>query len=123
MSPDRLVRNPADEFEDMRGICLSAVLPGLTHRNMSVSGSALLEHIETIRRDVKVQDWVTLGIVVMTTGGNDIIHNYGRTEPSEGAMYGATLAQARPWVEAFQRRLGKMVGVLPPCTPVLFELE
>ena len=25
----RLVKNPDDEFEDMRGICLSAVLPNL----------------------------------------------------------------------------------------------
>jgi hypothetical protein len=32
----------------------------------------------------------TLGIVVLTTGGNDLIHSYGRNPPVEGAMYGAT---------------------------------
>ena len=47
----------------------------------------------------------TLGIVVITTGGNDLIHNYGRTPPLERAMYGATLAQAKPWIENFGQRL------------------
>ena len=41
----------------------------------------------------------------MTTGGNDIIHNYGRTPPREEAMYGATFEEAKPWVDNFERRL------------------
>jgi len=50
-----------------------------------------------------------LGIVVMTTGGNDIIHNYGRTPPREEAMYGATFEAAKPWIEDFRRRLEGIV--------------
>ena len=42
----------------------------------------------------------------MTTGGNDIIHNYGQTPPHEGAMYGATFEQASPWIANFEVRLG-----------------
>ena len=45
----------------------------------------------------------------MTSGGNDLIHNYGRSPPREGAMYGATLEQARPWIENFDKRLGEMI--------------
>ncbi len=45
----------------------------------------------------------------MTTGGNDLIHNYGRSPPREGAMYGATFEQARPWIENFDKRLGEMI--------------
>jgi hypothetical protein len=41
----------------------------------------------------------------MTTGGNDIIHNYGRTPPREEAMYGASMDEAKPWVDNFSRRL------------------
>jgi hypothetical protein len=46
-----------------------------------------------------------LGLVVITMGGNDIIHNYGRTPPREEAMYGASLEEAKPWIENFGRRL------------------
>src|SRR5438105_11958829 len=36
---DRLVNNPDDEFDDMRGRCLKRVLPKLTAQNLAVSGS------------------------------------------------------------------------------------
>ena len=45
----------------------------------------------------------------MTTCGNDIIHNYGWTPPSEGAMYNATLEQAESWIENFETRLNGML--------------
>jgi hypothetical protein len=48
----------------------------------------------------------------MTTGGNDLIHNYGRSPPREGAMYGATLDQARPWIDGFNSRLVEMLDQL-----------
>jgi lysophospholipase L1-like esterase len=102
---DRLVRNPDDEFPDMKGICLANVLPNLTARNLAVSGSTSLELVETLREKLKVQDRDTLGLVIMTTGGNDIIHDYGKSDPKEGAMYGATLEQAEPWIESYEKRL------------------
>jgi hypothetical protein len=46
---------------------------------------------------------------VITTGGNDLIHDYGRTKPREGAMFGATRAEAAPWVENFEKRLEDML--------------
>ncbi|MBN2218187.1 MAG: SGNH/GDSL hydrolase family protein, partial [Pirellulales bacterium] len=81
-------------------------------RNMAISGSTSLDHAERVRRDLETQDADTLGVVVLTTGGNDLIHNYGRSAPREGAMYGATLDQARPWIEAFQRRLEEMLDLI-----------
>jgi lysophospholipase L1-like esterase len=109
---NRLVRNPDDEFDDMRGICLSAVLPNLSEKNMAVSDSNSLGHLETVREQLRVQDSDTFGLIVITTGGNDIIHMYGRSPPHEGAMYGATLDQARPWIENFESRLNQMVELL-----------
>ena len=76
-----------------------------------MSGSTSLEHIETIRK-MKAAAPDVLGIVVITTGGNDLIHNYGRTPPREGAMYGASFDQARPWIEAFEWRLDEMMIAL-----------
>lgn len=108
---DRLFRNPLDEWDDMKGLCLQRVLPRVTARNLSISGSTSLEHIEDIRR-LTVASQETLGIVVITTGGNDVIHNYGRTPPREGAMYGATAEQAQPWIAAFERRLEEMMTLL-----------
>ncbi len=109
---DRLHENPEDEFADMLGICLSAVLPNLTALNRSVSGSTSLDHLERQVQNLKKLPADVLGIVVMTTGGNDIIHNYGRTPPQEGAMYGATLEQARPWIANFEKRLEAMLDLI-----------
>jgi lysophospholipase L1-like esterase len=108
----RLAKNPSDELPDMRGICLGTVLPNLKAENIAVSGSTSFDHVEHIRDRLATQDTDTLGIVVMTTGGNDLIHNYGRTPPREGAAYGATLEQAQPWIGNFERRLDTMVDMI-----------
>jgi len=109
---NRLVKNPDDEFEDVRGLCLSTVLPNLRTKNMAVSGSTSIMHRDLIDEQLKPQDADTFGLVVMTTGGNDLIHSYGRMPPREGAMYGATLEQARPWIENFDKRLHEMIELL-----------
>jgi hypothetical protein len=109
---NRMATNPDDDFDDMRGICLSAVLPNLQTKNMAVSGSTSLAHLKTIRESLDKQDAETFGLIVMTTGGNDLIHDYGRSPPREGAMYGATLEQARPWIDNFEKRLSEMIELL-----------
>jgi lysophospholipase L1-like esterase len=109
---DRLAENPAGEFAEMRGISLRAVLPSLRVQNLAQSGSTSLYHLERLRHAMARQDAQTLGLVVMTSGGNDLIHNYGRTPPREGAMYGATLARARPWIAAYKLRLRAMLDLL-----------
>lgn len=96
----------------MKGLCLRSVLPNLIARNYAVSGSTSLQHASAQLPRIASQPAETLGIVVMTTGGNDIIHDYGRTAPREGAMYGATFEQAQPWIAAFDRRLSAMLEQL-----------
>lgn len=108
----RLAENPDDEFPEMRGLCLSAVLPNLETMNIAVSGSTSLAHHTAITERLPEFDPAVFGLVVMTTGGNDIIHQYGRTPPREGAMYGATLSQARPWIANFEKRLNEMLDAL-----------
>lgn len=108
---ERLAENPPDEFEDIRGACLSAVFPNLETMNTAVSTSTSLQH-EKYLAEVEPFPADVLGIVVMTTGGNDILHDYGRSPPREDAMFGATLEQARPWIDAFEKRLDRMIGML-----------
>jgi len=106
---DRLVTNPPDEFADLRGICLKAVFPRLQVTNLAASGSTSAQHAEKQLPRLAVADAGTFGVVVITTGGNDLIHNYGQTPPREHAMYGATWEQAQPWVANIARRLEAML--------------
>lgn len=114
---DRLLKNPPDEFADMRGICLSKVLPNLKSLNLALSGSNSLQHLEILEHQLEIQPYSTVGLVVVTTGGNDLIHSYGRKPPQEGAMYGATMAQAQPWIAAFEQRLHQMIDRLEAAFP------
>ena len=109
---DRLVENPPEEFADMRGRSLSRVLPALEAQNLSVSGSNSLQHVDQILDKLTTQPDDVFGIVVMTSGGNDLIHWYGRTPPREGAMYGCSLQQAKPWIANFEARLDKMFTLI-----------
>jgi len=109
---DRLVNNPPDEFEDMRGRSLSRVLPKLTARNMAVSGTNSPEHLQSVSAKLETQPKEIFGLVVITSGGNDLIHWYGRSPPREGAMYGATFEQAKPWIASFEHRLDELFGML-----------
>ena len=102
---DRLARNPVDEFPEMNGVCLASVFPNFQCTNLSVSGSTSSEVPQRQLNLLPTNTPDVFGLVVMTTGGNDIIHNYGRTPPREEAMYGATLDEAKPWVENYSRRL------------------
>jgi lysophospholipase L1-like esterase len=109
---DRLAVNPADEFSDMHGRCLTRVLPNLVSQNIAVSGSNSLDHVRHIREKLAAQPADTFGLVVMTSGGNDLIHWYGRSPPKEGAMYGATRSMAQPWIANYEGRLDELFGLI-----------
>ena len=102
---DRLAKNPTDEFREMNGICLASVFPKFQFTNLAVSGSTSSEVPTRQLHSLPTNAPDVFGVMVVTTGGNDIIHNYGRTPPREEAMYGASLEEAKPWVENFGRRL------------------
>jgi lysophospholipase L1-like esterase len=114
---NRLIANPSDEFDDMEGLCLMNVLPNLASKNIAVSGSTSLDHLEAIKTRLTPFPEEQFGIIVFTTGGNDLIHSYGRMPPKEGAMYGATLEQAKPWINAFEDRLQEMIECITSLFP------
>jgi len=106
---DRLAQNPTDEFKDMKGISLRNIFPNFLFTNLAISGSTSMELLEQELPRLAQADSNVLGIVVVTTGGNDLIHNYGRTPPREQAMYGATLDEAKPWIGNFEQRIESMI--------------
>lgn len=114
---NRLVNNPPDEFADMQGLCLSRVLSRLETQNLAISGSTSITHLEVIENKLEQHGLDVFGLIVMTTGGNDLIHSYGRSPAREGAMYGATLAQAEPWIAAFETRLSHMFDKIEASFP------
>ncbi len=65
---DRLVQNPADEFQEMKGICLETVFPKFAFTNLAISGSTSIELLEKELSHLHQADSNTLGIIVITTG-------------------------------------------------------
>ncbi|MBA2114510.1 SGNH/GDSL hydrolase family protein [Bremerella alba] len=114
---NRLVENPTDEFADMQGKSLSVVLPGLESENLAISGSTSKDHFGVIEDRLPPHEPDVFGLVVMTSGGNDLIHSYGRRPPKECAMYGATLAEAQPWIDSFRIRLNEMLDKITAAFP------
>jgi lysophospholipase L1-like esterase len=114
---NRLVSNPEDEFPELKGICLRAVLPNLEAVNLSISGTTSIEHVDEQLPKIEKAGPDTLGLIVMTSGGNDLIHDYGHRAPREGAMYGARLEQAKPWIANYEKRLDGVFEKLRNCFP------
>ena len=112
-----LIDNPPNDFEEMQGLCLSEVLPNLSSENIAVSGSNSQEHWDVQIESMETYPDDVFGLVVMTSGGNDLIHWYGRKPPKELAMYGATLEQAEPWIANFEERLGMMLDKIDASFP------
>jgi len=108
----RLFKNPTDEFAELSGVCLASVLPNLTTLNLAISGSTSITHAEVLNEKLEIQSANVYGIVVMTSGGNDLIHSYGRSPAREGAMFGAATEQAKPWIANFELRMGDMLDVI-----------
>ncbi len=107
---DLLFENDDDVHATMRDVDLSAVYPRLTRTNHAANSTSSKHHERIINLLPEEPD--AFGIVCLTTGGIDLIHQYGMREPRECAMYGATIEQAEPWIEAFEDRLSQMCGVL-----------
>ena len=104
-----LVQNADDAIPDMRGRVLPRVFPRLHAQNLSVDYSTSVDHVQRQVPQIPEFGPQVRGVVVLTSGGNDLIHPYGRKPPSDGELYGCTLEQAVQWQVTFKRRLRGIV--------------
>ena len=118
----RLTKNPADEFADMDGLNLKKVMPNIEPLNLSVSGMTSIECVD--HQLPRLQTWPkdVFGVVVITVGGNDVVHNYGRTPPREGAMFGAKLNEIGEWKKNFDDRLETIYKAVEKSFPGGFHM-
>jgi len=72
---DRLAHNPEGDAAEMQGKCLAKVFPNLNARNLAQSGSTSQHHLQHQIPKIVTHAADVLGIVVMSTGGNDLIHD------------------------------------------------
>jgi lysophospholipase L1-like esterase len=104
-----LEKNDDARYPDMKGRDLRSVFSRLEVHNYAMSGTVSEEHLKKQLPRISRFSTDVKGIVVITTGGNDVIHNYGRTPPRDGAMYGCTYEQAVKWTENFRDRLKALI--------------
>lgn len=107
-----LIRENADEtYPEMTGRDLSQVLPDIKVVRKASNSSNSMDHLRVIQ-SLPEYSPEAFGIICITTGGIDLIHYYGKSNPVEGAMYGAPWEQAEPWIDAYRERLDSMVETL-----------
>ncbi|MBN1126196.1 MAG: SGNH/GDSL hydrolase family protein [Sedimentisphaerales bacterium] len=92
-------------YPDMKGKDLSVILPHLKMLNLAQDYTTTQQHINQQLPCIPQYDSEVYGIVVITSGGNDLIHDYGRSKPVDGAMYGCTSKQAIEWTGNIKKRL------------------
>jgi lysophospholipase L1-like esterase len=104
-----LIRNDDAMYPDMTGMDLATVLPKLEYRNYAQDYSTTQDHIDNQLSRISQYEPNMRGIIVMTSGGNDLIHDYGRTPPQDSAIYGCTYTQAQIWCENIKQRLERVL--------------
>ncbi len=104
-----LQHNDDEAYPDMAGRDLAAVLSNLEVHNYALDYTTSQQHLERQLLRVAVRPPDVKAIVVITSGGNDLIHDYGRSEPVDGAMYGCTYRQAKVWTANIKQRLQKLI--------------
>lgn len=109
---DMLQVQPKDDDPALKGCTLAAVYPGLRSMNLAVNSTNSAYHQLVQLRQLPVQDAQTRGIVVLSTGGIDLIHSYGSELPRDGALYGANWEEGQRYAGLFRARLEALLDVL-----------
>jgi lysophospholipase L1-like esterase len=104
-----LIKNDNRMYPDMKGKELSIVFPAMTYRNYAQDYTTTQQHLDSQLNKISKYGKEIRGIIVITSGGNDLIHDYGRTPPKDGAMYGCTYKQAEVWCENIKQRLDTLL--------------
>lgn len=100
-----LQNNDDEQYPDMVGRDLNKVFVQLESHNYALNYTITQEHIDGQLSKLPRYPANVKGIVVVTSGGNDLIHDYGRSSPVDGAMYGCNYKQGVEWTANLKGRL------------------
>jgi len=106
---DRLVATPDDDATDMRGKTLTRAFPRLKVLNLAMNSTSSGDHLRSEVVLLPRQRDSVFGVVVISTGGIDLIHDYGASPPRDEAMYGATWEVGRELADRFRGRLDRFL--------------
>lgn len=104
-----LQHNDDKVYPDMAGIDIAHIFASFEAKNYAVDYTVSQEHLDRQLPRIPQYPKDVTGIIVLTTGGNDLIHDYGRTPPRDGAMYGCSYRQAVIWTENVKQRIRKLL--------------
>ena len=106
---DRLAQVPPGDEPDIAGCELRRVFPNLRKRNLATNSTSSGDHLRYHLAELAPQPATTRGIIVLSTGGIDLIHDYGARPPRDQALYGATWADGQRYAAAFRERLDQLL--------------
>lgn len=106
---EMLTDNPYQDYPDMNNKTLRRVFSQIEKKNIAENSTTSGDHIRQIELLPKQPEEV-FGIVVISTGGIDLIHDYGRSAPRDEAIYGATREKIPDYARLFEARLQKLLG-------------
>lgn len=107
-----LMHNSDPHYPDMAGKDLSHVVTIQSFLNYAQDYSISQDHIDQQLVKIPHYDDSVHGIIVVTSGGNDLIHDYGRSAPQHDAMYGCSYRQGKQWCQMLQTRLDTLLNGL-----------
>ena len=106
---DLLSENPDDDQPDMKEKNLRRVLPHLEVLRLARNSTSSGDHLRSQLGLFSKQRESVFGIVAVSTGGIDLIHDYGASPPRDEALYGATWEQGKELAGRFRARLEQLL--------------
>ncbi len=105
---EMITDNPEDDYPDIKNINLRKAFPNLEKINLAENSTASGDHILQVD-NLEVQSSNVYGIVILSTGGIDLIHDYGNSPPQDEAIYGANLEEVEKYSVLFEQRLNVLI--------------
>jgi len=104
-----LADSPDGDSPDMRGKTLRRAFPHLSVLNLANNSSSSGDHLRSQLGLLSKRPASVRGIVVLSTGGIDLIHDYGASPPRDEALYGATWEVGQELAGRFRARLERLL--------------
>lgn len=109
--------------DDPLQLNLKQVYPKIEHLNLAQNSTTTAMHVATVRAyQRQLQSLNALALVVLSTGGIDLIHDYGRGAPRDGALYGSPAENLPADRQRFAARLDQLMRELQASLPAGLEV-